>query len=125
MKNIIALLAFLSLAFSSAAEPNYDFGYLTVAVYRNLSENEQRLVIVAAREATVFTLHNADIHWLDQCVAELTNEDIQAAVNTVTDVQGEDVDSSVVATFVQLIGQLCIATSQPQAEQPDQGTRQL
>lgn len=119
MKKIITLIASIALSFSlSAAEPNYDFGYLTVAAYKQLTENEQRVVVVAAREATVFSLHNVEIHWLDKCVAELTNEDLQVAVNTVV-AESQDQQASFVGTFVLLIGQICIAVQEQQEPQPE------
>lgn len=119
MKKILALVCLLACSFSSAAQ-----GYLTIEVFKNLSANKQRLVVIAARETMIFTLHNVEIHWLDKCISDLTDETVQTIIDTVVHVKGEELQASFVSSFVFLTGQLCVAL-QEQAQRAPPAPRLL
>lgn len=93
----------------------FQFGWLSVGTFQNLTTNEQNLIMVATRDTLVFSLHTMNRHSLETCVGRISQEELEAIRNTALTMPSNvpEIRSIVITGITRLAVQLC-KTSQPQ-----------
>jgi len=116
------LYLFLSVTTGSFAfgqesiEVELQYTWLTPSNFQKLTENEQKVVIIATRDIVVYALHALNRHDEEECIKVISNEELNAVKNTIAFMP--ETDSEIEANTTSIITRYltAICSVEPESE---------